>query len=151
MVGVQSPHDKNPPWASFLSQREDWLVALGCALQGKGSCGLRIFVDLTPDPSEDPALTKWMREQRGPDAFYMRTDGAERYASVYSTYEGQCTYSFNIRLKNPGNVYVSIWWTYEVCLSFVGLLELELMKKNIAIHGILRNQCIMASNAFQLS
>jgi hypothetical protein len=107
--------------------------------------------EATPDPSEDPALTKWMREQRGPDAFYMRTDGAERYASVYSTYEGQCMYSFNIRLKNPGNVYVSIWWTYEVCLSFLGLLELELMKKNIAIHGILRNQCIMASNTFQLS
>jgi hypothetical protein len=79
--------------------------------------------EATPDPSEDPALTKWVREQRGPDALYMRTDGAERYASAYSTYEGQCTYSFDVRLKNPGDVYVSIWWEFEVCLSFFGLLN----------------------------
>lgn len=68
----------------------------------------------TPDPSEDAALTRWMREERGPDTFYLRTDGAERYASVYSTYNGQCSYSFDVRLKNPGDTYLQIWWTEEV-------------------------------------
>jgi hypothetical protein len=68
----------------------------------------------TPDTSKDPALSRWMREQRGPDAFYLRTDGAERYAKVYNTYEGQCTYSYDVRLKNPGDTYLQIWWTYEV-------------------------------------
>jgi hypothetical protein len=72
----------------------------------------------TPDPSEDPALSRWMRKERGPDAFYLRTDGAERYASIYNMYEGQCTYSFDVRLKNPGDTYLQIWWTYEVSLSF---------------------------------
>ena len=74
----------------------------------------------TPDPSEDRALTKWMRKQRGPDGFYMKTDGPERYASVYPTYEGSCTYSFDVRLKNPGDTYVSIWWTFQVGLSYLG-------------------------------
>lgn len=68
----------------------------------------------TPDPSEDAGLTRWMREERGPDAFYLRTDGAERYASVYPTYEGKCAYSFDVRLKNPGDTYLQIWWTEEV-------------------------------------
>jgi hypothetical protein len=81
----------------------------------------------TPDPSEDPELTRWMREQRGPDAFYMKTDGAERYASEYATYEGQCTYSFDVRLKNPGDTYVSIWRTYEVGFPFAGILNGELI------------------------
>jgi len=72
----------------------------------------------TPDPSEDPALTRWMRERRGPDAFYIKTDGAERYASESATYEGQCTYSFDVRLKNPGDTYVSIWWTFERYTAF---------------------------------
>lgn len=77
----------------------------------------------TPDPSDDPALTKWVREQRGPDAFYIKTDGAERYASEFATYEGQCTYSFDVRLKNPGDIYVSIWWTYEVGPPFADTLN----------------------------
>jgi hypothetical protein len=77
----------------------------------------------TPDPSEDPALTRWMREQRGPDAFYIKTDGAERYASESAMYEGQCTYSFDVRLKNPGDTYMSIWWTYEVSLPFADTLN----------------------------
>jgi hypothetical protein len=105
--------------------------------------------EATPDPSEDPVLTKWMREQRGPDGFYLKTDGAERYASVYPTYEGQCTYSFDVRLKNPGDVYVSIWWEYEVCLSISWSFESELMNE-IAIHGILGDQYVMARNAFQI-
>lgn len=67
-----------------------------------------------PDPSKDKALTRWMRNERGPDAFYLRTDGAERYASVYPTYKGKCSYSFDVRLKNPGDTYLQIWWTEEV-------------------------------------
>lgn len=71
----------------------------------------------TPDPSEDAGITRWMREERGPDAFYLRTDGAERYASVLPGYEGNCKYHFDVRLKNPGDVYLQIWWTEQVRLS----------------------------------
>jgi hypothetical protein len=77
----------------------------------------------TPDPSKNPALTRWMRKQRGPDAFYIKTDGADRYASESAMYEGRCTYSFDVRLKNPGDTYVSIWWTFEVGLPFAGTLN----------------------------
>ena len=101
----------------------------------------------TPDPSEDPELTKWMREQRGPDAFYMQTDGAERYASEYATYEGHCTYSFDVRLKNPGDVYVSIWRTYEVGLPFTGPLNVGADRLGAAVHGVLGNKCFVAGNA----
>jgi energy-converting hydrogenase Eha subunit F len=100
----------------------------------------------TPDPFVDPALSTWMRKERGPDAFYLRTDGAERYASVYDTYEGQCTYSFDVRLKNPGKSYLQIWWTYEVCLPYLFPVRMR-ANEGIEIHGVLRNQLIMASNA----
>lgn len=67
-----------------------------------------------PDPNEDPGITRWMREQMGPDTFYLRTDGAERYASVMPKYEGGCSYAFDVRLKNPGDVFLQIWWTEQV-------------------------------------
>ncbi|KAJ7583783.1 hypothetical protein C8J56DRAFT_1054311 [Mycena floridula] len=63
------------------------------------------------DPSFLPDLSHWMRTQRGPDSFYVRTDGAERYATVYGTYEGSCSYTYNLRLKNPGEIILQTWWT----------------------------------------
>lgn len=66
-----------------------------------------------PDPSLDPELSKWIRANRGPDAFLVRTDGAVRFATVSDTYEGNCSYAFDIRLKNPGTVYLQTWWTFS--------------------------------------
>ncbi|KIO33629.1 hypothetical protein M407DRAFT_231788 [Tulasnella calospora MUT 4182] len=66
-----------------------------------------------PNPSLDPELSKWIRDTRGPDAFLVRTDGAERYATISDTYEGNCSYAFDIRLKNPGTVYLQVWWTFS--------------------------------------
>ncbi|KAJ7583977.1 hypothetical protein C8J56DRAFT_196072 [Mycena floridula] len=63
------------------------------------------------DPSFLPDLSHWMRTQRGPDSFYVRTDGAERYATVYGTYEGSCSYTYDLRLKNPGEILLQTWWT----------------------------------------
>ncbi|KAG9012166.1 hypothetical protein FRB90_006815 [Tulasnella sp. 427] len=68
--------------------------------------------EATPDPSNDPELSKWIKDNRGPDAFLVRTDGAERFATVSDTYEGNCSYAFDIRLKNPGPVYLQTWWTF---------------------------------------
>ncbi|KAG8951341.1 hypothetical protein FRC00_007306 [Tulasnella sp. 408] len=70
--------------------------------------------EASPDPSRDPELSNWIKANRGPDAFLVRTDGAERYATVSDTYEGNCSYSFDIRLKNPGMVYLQVWWTFSV-------------------------------------
>lgn len=75
--------------------------------------------ELTPDPSKDRSISNWMRKERGPDAFYLRTDGAERYATVYSKYIGKCKYEFDVALKNAGQSYLQIWWTFEVCV-FLG-------------------------------
>ncbi|KZP13775.1 hypothetical protein FIBSPDRAFT_834647 [Athelia psychrophila] len=72
----------------------------------------------TPDPSKDEGITRWMREKRGPDAFYLRTDGAERYASVLPEYDGGCKYHFDVRLKNPGDAYLQIWWTEQRYTGF---------------------------------
>ncbi|KAG8976795.1 hypothetical protein FRC05_003145 [Tulasnella sp. 425] len=66
-----------------------------------------------PNPSLDPELSKWIKENRGPDAFLVRTDGAERFATVSDSYEGNCSYAFDIRLKNPGIVYLQAWWTFS--------------------------------------
>lgn len=71
-----------------------------------------------PDPSLDPELSKWIKENRGPDAFLVRTDGAERFATVSDSYEGNCSYAFDIRLKNPGTLYLQAWWTFSVSLAF---------------------------------
>lgn len=67
-----------------------------------------------PDPSESKALSDWVRNERGPDAFLMRTDGAERYGSTWSTYEGNCSYRFDVSLHNSGPVYLEVWNTFQV-------------------------------------
>lgn len=69
-----------------------------------------------PDPSANATLSDWIRRERGPDAFLVRTDGAERIGTTWSTYEGECAYRFDIRLRNPGSVYLQAWQTFEVRL-----------------------------------
>lgn len=62
--------------------------------------------------SHDPALVK-MLQGSGPDLFMIRTNGAQRYASVDSIYEGNCTYRFNVSLSSAGPVWLDIWLVYE--------------------------------------
>ena len=66
------------------------------------------------DPSQDKALSDWIRAQRGPDGFMLRADGAERIGSELSIHESNCSYRFDVHLKNPGQLYVEAWLTYEV-------------------------------------
>ncbi|KAE9411328.1 hypothetical protein BT96DRAFT_911943 [Gymnopus androsaceus JB14] len=67
--------------------------------------------EAVPDPSFIPEISQWMRTQRGPDSFYVRTDGAERYSNVLGKYEGNCSYVYDIRVKNPGDILLQTWWT----------------------------------------
>lgn len=71
-----------------------------------------------PDPSFLPKVNDWMRHEHGPDAFYIRTDGAQREAFVLSNYEGSCRYRFDIQLRNPGRVWMQGWWTQGVSSMF---------------------------------
>lgn len=41
--------------------------------------------------------------------FYLRTDGAERYALVLLEYEGS-PYYLDIQLKDLGDVNIQVWW-----------------------------------------
>ena len=68
------------------------------------------------EPSTDPNLNTFMRNERGPDAFLIRTDGAERFASVWSKYNGSCAYTFDVDLRNAGDVYLQVWRTFQVSL-----------------------------------
>lgn len=67
------------------------------------------------DPSLEPRLNSWIRKTRGPEAFLIRTDGAQRYASTWSDYHGNCSYSFDVQLKNAGHVFLQAWHTFSVC------------------------------------
>lgn len=72
-----------------------------------------------PFPSALSEVTQWMRRERGPDSFYVRTDGAQRTGTVYNSYEGNCNYIYDIQLRNPGDVYLQAWWTEEVSAYFL--------------------------------
>lgn len=65
--------------------------------------------------NEDPTLNFWMREQVGPDAFFLQTDGPERKA-IWSptTYTRGCEYTYSVRLSNGGPFQVQMWWHYDV-------------------------------------
>jgi hypothetical protein len=64
--------------------------------------------------SEEDVLDRWIKEIVGPDAFEIRTDGAERVGSTEAIYEGECQYRFDVQLRNAGPVYLSGWHSYEV-------------------------------------
>ena len=66
--------------------------------------------------STDSSFEQFVRRERGPDSFLIRTDGAERWASEWSVYEGDCTYSFDVQLSNGGQFYLESWWSYQVSL-----------------------------------
>ncbi|KAL1723261.1 hypothetical protein EV715DRAFT_191548 [Schizophyllum commune] len=69
--------------------------------------------EASPDPSEEPSLSDWIRRNRGPDSFILTTDGAERIDTQWSTYEGNCSYRFDVQLHNAGDVYIRSWLAYE--------------------------------------
>jgi hypothetical protein len=62
----------------------------------------------------EPSLRSWMKAERGPDAFWLRTDGAERYSDGWSVYEGDCSYRFDVALQNPGETIIQLWHMHEV-------------------------------------
>ncbi|KAL1746919.1 hypothetical protein HDZ31DRAFT_33166 [Schizophyllum fasciatum] len=71
------------------------------------------IAEASTDPSEEPSLSDWIRQNRGPDSFILTTDGAERIDTQWSTYEGNCSYRFDVQLHNAGDVYIRSWLAYE--------------------------------------
>jgi hypothetical protein len=66
------------------------------------------------DPSQEKVLSDWIRTHSGPDGLMLRTDGTERIGSELSIHESNCSYRFDVQLKNPGQLCIKAWLTYEV-------------------------------------
>ena len=65
-------------------------------------------------PIQDTTRAEWLRSDKGPDSFLLRTTGAQRWASENSAYEGSCTSRFDISLSNGGQVWLELWHMYTV-------------------------------------
>ena len=65
-------------------------------------------------PSDETQWEAWMEAERGPDGFYLRVDGAQRYATERAVHEGSCAYRMDVVLQNPGRVYLTAAHYYEV-------------------------------------
>lgn len=64
---------------------------------------------------DDPEMDAWMRQEVGPDAFMVLTDGAERKATWIPTeYKSGCEYVFAVNPMNGGARSVQLWWHYDV-------------------------------------
>ncbi|OCF31587.1 hypothetical protein I316_06786 [Kwoniella heveanensis BCC8398] len=63
-------------------------------------------------PVDDEDLGKFLKEHRGPDSFFLRTSGAQRWVSELSDYEGDCSYRFDVTLSNGGPVWLELYWFY---------------------------------------
>ncbi|WVR09701.1 hypothetical protein IAU60_006777 [Kwoniella sp. DSM 27419] len=63
-------------------------------------------------PVDDEKLAAWLYDSKGPDSFFLRTDGAQRWVSEMSVYEGACTSRFDVTLSNGGPVWLELWWSY---------------------------------------
>jgi hypothetical protein len=70
-----------------------------------------------PVPASTEERQDWLRKERGPDSFMLRTSGAQRWGSEISVYEGNCTYRFDVSLNNGGSVWIELVWEYTVRLS----------------------------------
>ncbi|BGP51799.1 hypothetical protein JCM10450v2_007755 [Rhodotorula kratochvilovae] len=71
-------------------------------------------VEAAITPSEDPALSEWIRTSLGPDAFIIQVDGAERRMEDTPTrYAGNCEYAFDFRLNNAGPAWVNVTHSNE--------------------------------------
>ncbi|KAL1715257.1 hypothetical protein EV715DRAFT_275970 [Schizophyllum commune] len=64
-------------------------------------------------PSDETQWEAWMEAERGPDGFYLRVDGAQRYATERAVHEGSCAYRMDVVLQNPGRVYLTAAHYYE--------------------------------------
>lgn len=71
------------------------------------------YESLAPQRSHEPGLVKLLRKS-GPDLFMIRTNGAQRHASVDSVYESNCTYRFDFSPSSGGPVWLDVWLVYEV-------------------------------------
>jgi hypothetical protein len=67
--------------------------------------------------SEDRTLDEYIKQELGPDAFELFTDGAERAAATHPFYEGRCRYRFDMSLRNAGPVWLRAYHSYEVRVS----------------------------------
>jgi len=65
----------------------------------------------------DPGTEQWLREEKGPDSFLLRTNGAQRWVSELSLYEGECRHRFDVTLANGGPIWLELFWLYTVSLS----------------------------------
>lgn len=68
-------------------------------------------------PASDSSKEQWLRQEKGPDSFLLRTNGAQRWVSELSVYEGQCRSRFDVTLANGGPIWLELFWLYTVrCL-----------------------------------
>lgn len=65
------------------------------------------------DPSEEEPWAAWMRDERGPDGFFLRVDGVQRLGTEHAVHEGACSYRFDIALQNAGRVYLNAAHYFE--------------------------------------
>jgi hypothetical protein len=57
---------------------------------------------------------EWLRNKKGPDSFFLRTNGAQRWVSEASVYEGSCRSRFDVTLGNGGSIWMELFWLYTV-------------------------------------
>jgi hypothetical protein len=65
-------------------------------------------------PVSSPESKQWLRERKGPDSYFLRTNGAQRWVSELSVYEGECRSRFDVTLTNGGPVWLELFWLYTV-------------------------------------
>jgi hypothetical protein len=78
------------------------------------STSCRALEDGPRQLSLDADLDARIRRELGPDAFEIRTDGAERWGSAEAVYEGDCSWRFDVQLRAAGLVWLEAWHSYAV-------------------------------------
>ncbi|KAL1744212.1 hypothetical protein HDZ31DRAFT_39231 [Schizophyllum fasciatum] len=76
------------------------------------ACEAALVSNLQAADAEEPWET-WLQTERGPDGFFLRVDGAQRFATERAVHEGACSYRFDVVLQNPGRVYLTGAHYYE--------------------------------------
>ncbi|EJU05038.1 hypothetical protein DACRYDRAFT_104927 [Dacryopinax primogenitus] len=69
--------------------------------------------------SSDPRLDRYIKRFLGPDAFLLRTDGAERgvWNSPTRFSQETCVYEWDVQLRNGGAAWAQVWWEFPNYLS----------------------------------
>lgn len=65
-------------------------------------------------PASSSSIKQWLRQEKGPDSFLLRTNGAQRWVSELSVYEGECRSRFDVTLANGGPIWLELFWLYTV-------------------------------------